>query len=168
MPDKPVRLQAYLARAGIASRRASEELILWMSPRFGFIDLPDRFCTGSSIMPQKKNPDVPELARGLFGSFLGAIRGGSQYRRASFLLDAAGRADADQAAGMIFPEDRTILSMALGRENVVHVALTDPAAAARVRNALARWRAFTGPDRGLEGGQPALGLGSAEAVLTKD
>jgi predicted RNA-binding protein YlxR (DUF448 family) len=72
------------------------------------------------------------------------------------------------AKGVIFPEDRTILSMALGRENVVHVALTDPAAAARVRNALARWRAFTGPDRGLEGGQPALGLSSAEAVLTKE
>ncbi len=44
--------------------RLSEELILWMSARFGFIDLADRFCTGSSIMPQKKNPDVPELARG--------------------------------------------------------------------------------------------------------
>jgi len=41
--------------------RLSEELILWMSPRFGFIDIADRFCTGSSIMPQKKNPDVPEL-----------------------------------------------------------------------------------------------------------
>ncbi|MFM9968354.1 MAG: argininosuccinate lyase [Burkholderiales bacterium] len=44
--------------------RLSEELVLWMSPRFGFINLPDRFCTGSSMMPQKKNPDVPELARG--------------------------------------------------------------------------------------------------------
>ncbi len=44
--------------------RLSEELILWMSPRFGFIDLADRFCTGSSIMPQKKNPDVAELVRG--------------------------------------------------------------------------------------------------------
>ena len=43
--------------------RLSEELILWMNPRFGFIDLPDRFCTGSSIMPQKKNPDVFELLR---------------------------------------------------------------------------------------------------------
>jgi predicted RNA-binding protein YlxR (DUF448 family) len=79
---------------------------------------------------------------------------------------AAGGPDADQPAGVIFPEDRTILSMALGRENVVHVALTDPAAAARVRNVLARWRTFTGPDRGLEGGRPALGLSSAEAVLT--
>jgi argininosuccinate lyase len=44
--------------------RLSEELILWMSPRFSFIDIADRFCTGSSIMPQKKNPDVAELARG--------------------------------------------------------------------------------------------------------
>jgi argininosuccinate lyase len=44
--------------------RFAEELVLWMSPRFGFIRLPDRFTTGSSIMPQKKNPDVPELARG--------------------------------------------------------------------------------------------------------
>jgi hypothetical protein len=50
--------------------------------------------------------------------------------------------------GMIFPEPRTILSLALGRENVVHVALTDPAAASRVRHALARWLAFTGPNRG--------------------
>jgi argininosuccinate lyase len=40
--------------------RLSEELVLWLSPRFGFIDVPDRLCTGSSIMPQKKNPDVPE------------------------------------------------------------------------------------------------------------
>jgi len=81
-------------------------------------------------------------------------------------LRVGGPLRAGAAKGMIFPEGRTILSMALGRENVVHVALTDPAAAARVRHALARWRTFTGPDRGLEGGQPALGLGSAEAVLT--
>ena len=47
--------------------RASEELILWASAQFDFIDLPDRFCTGSSIMPQKKNPDVPELVRGKTG-----------------------------------------------------------------------------------------------------
>ena len=70
--------------------------------------------------------------------------------------------------GMIFPEGRTILSLALGRENVVHVALTDPAAASRVRHALARWLAFTGPNRGLEGGEPALRTGSAEEDLTKE
>jgi argininosuccinate lyase len=53
--------------------RLSEELILWMNPRVGFIDLPDRFCTGSSIMPQKKNPDVPELARGKTGRVNGNL-----------------------------------------------------------------------------------------------
>ena len=53
--------------------RLSEELILWMSPRFGFIDIADRFCTGSSIMPQKKNPDVPELVRGKSGRVIGHL-----------------------------------------------------------------------------------------------
>jgi len=55
--------------------RFSEELILWMSPRVGFIDLADRFTTGSSIMPQKKNPDVPELARGKTGRVYGHLMG---------------------------------------------------------------------------------------------
>ncbi len=55
--------------------RMSEELILWMSPRVGFIDIADRFCTGSSIMPQKKNPDVPELARGKTGRVYGHLMG---------------------------------------------------------------------------------------------
>ncbi len=53
--------------------RLSEEMVLWMSPRVGFIDLPDRYCTGSSIMPQKKNPDVPELARGKTGRVNGHL-----------------------------------------------------------------------------------------------
>ena len=83
-------------------------------------------------------------------------------------LDQAWRVGGGGPQGMIFPSDRTILSMALGRENVVHAALTDPAAASRVRHALARWRAFTGPDRGLEGGEPALGTVSAEEILTKE
>ncbi len=53
--------------------RLSEEIVIWMSPRVGFIDLADRFCTGSSIMPQKKNPDVPELARGKTGRVNGHL-----------------------------------------------------------------------------------------------
>jgi argininosuccinate lyase len=53
--------------------RFCEELVLWMSPRFAFVRLPDRFCTGSSIMPQKKNPDVPELARGKTGRVVGHL-----------------------------------------------------------------------------------------------
>lgn len=55
--------------------RFSEELIMWMSQSFGFIDMADRFCTGSSIMPQKKNPDVPELARGKAGRVFGHLMG---------------------------------------------------------------------------------------------
>jgi argininosuccinate lyase len=55
--------------------RFSEELVLWMSPSFGLIELSDRFCTGSSIMPQKKNPDVPELARGKTGRVYGHLMG---------------------------------------------------------------------------------------------
>jgi argininosuccinate lyase len=55
--------------------RLSEELILWMSQNFGFVELPDRYCTGSSIMPQKKNPDVPELARGKTGRVVGHLVG---------------------------------------------------------------------------------------------
>ena len=53
--------------------RFCEELIVWMNPRFAFIDLADRFCTGSSIMPQKKNPDVPELIRGKTGRVNGHL-----------------------------------------------------------------------------------------------
>jgi argininosuccinate lyase len=53
--------------------RLSEELVLWMSPKIGFITIADRFCTGSSIMPQKKNPDVPELARGKTGRVNGHL-----------------------------------------------------------------------------------------------
>jgi argininosuccinate lyase len=53
--------------------RLSEELVLWMSPAFGFVAIADRFCTGSSIMPQKKNPDVPELMRGKTGRVYGSL-----------------------------------------------------------------------------------------------
>ncbi len=96
---------------------------------------------------------------------LHAADAGEDGRRS---LDQAWRVGGGEAQGVIFPEERTILSMALGRENVVHAALTDPAAASRVRHALARWRAFTGPDRGLEGGEPTSGPVSAEVDLTKE
>jgi argininosuccinate lyase len=55
--------------------RLSEEIVLWMSQNFGFIDLADRYCTGSSIMPQKRNPDVAELARGKTGRVVGHLMG---------------------------------------------------------------------------------------------
>jgi argininosuccinate lyase len=54
--------------------RMAEELILWSSQEFGFIELPDRYCTGSSMMPQKKNPDVPELVRGKAGRVFGHLQ----------------------------------------------------------------------------------------------
>ena len=53
--------------------RFAEEIVLWTNPRFGFVRLPDRYCTGSSIMPQKKNPDVPELVRGKTGRVVGSL-----------------------------------------------------------------------------------------------
>jgi argininosuccinate lyase len=66
----------FCAAASIAMMhlsRMSEELILWNSQQFKFVDIPDRFCTGSSIMPQKKNPDVPELVRGKTGRVSGHL-----------------------------------------------------------------------------------------------
>jgi argininosuccinate lyase len=66
----------FLAAAAISMMhvsRLSEELVIWMNPRFGFVAIADRFCTGSSIMPQKKNPDVPELMRGKTGRVYGSL-----------------------------------------------------------------------------------------------
>ena len=66
----------FLAAAAVAMMhvsRLAEELVIWSSPSFGFVAIADRFCTGSSIMPQKKNPDVPELMRGKTGRVYGAL-----------------------------------------------------------------------------------------------
>ena len=73
--DFAIEFSAAASLVMVHLSRLSEELILWMSPRFGFIDLADRFCTGSSIMPQKKNPDVPELVRGKTGRIFGHLMG---------------------------------------------------------------------------------------------
>ncbi len=62
--DFAIEFCAFGAMLFVHLSRIAEELVLWTSTQFNFIDLPDRFCTGSSIMPQKKNPDVPELVRG--------------------------------------------------------------------------------------------------------
>jgi argininosuccinate lyase len=62
--DFAIEFESAAAIAMIHLSRFAEELVLWSNPRFGFVTLADRFCTGSSIMPQKKNPDVPELVRG--------------------------------------------------------------------------------------------------------
>jgi predicted RNA-binding protein YlxR (DUF448 family) len=79
-------------------------------------------------------------------------------------LDQAWRVGGGKPMGLVFPEGRTILSMALGRENVVHIALTDPAAARRVSHAIDRWLAFIDPDAGLEGGDAAPGHASTDEL----
>jgi len=71
--DFAMEFTAWASITMVHLSRFSEELILWASAQFAFIDLPDRFCTGSSIMPQKKNPDVPELVRGKSGRVVGHL-----------------------------------------------------------------------------------------------
>ena len=71
--DFAIEFCAAVALTMVHISRWSEELVLWSNPLFGFVALPDRYCTGSSIMPQKKNPDVPELARGKTGRVIGAL-----------------------------------------------------------------------------------------------
>ncbi|MBD3755093.1 MAG: argininosuccinate lyase [Gammaproteobacteria bacterium] len=71
--DFAIEFTAFAATLMMHLSRFSEELVLWSSAQFQFIDLPDRFCTGSSIMPQKKNPDVPELVRGKSGRVYGHL-----------------------------------------------------------------------------------------------
>tara|TARA_B100000683_G_scaffold102420_1_gene101126 strand:+ start:29 stop:1453 length:1425 start_codon:yes stop_codon:yes gene_type:complete len=71
--DFAIEFCAAAALAMTHLSRFSEELVLWASAQFDFVDLPDRFCTGSSIMPQKKNPDVPELVRGKTGRVNGHL-----------------------------------------------------------------------------------------------
>jgi argininosuccinate lyase len=73
--DFAIEFTAAASLAMVHISRFSEELILWMSQNFGFIRIADRFTTGSSIMPQKKNPDVPELARGKTGRVVGHLMG---------------------------------------------------------------------------------------------
>ncbi|HEY5898243.1 MAG TPA: argininosuccinate lyase [Burkholderiales bacterium] len=71
--DFAIEFCAFAALAMVHLSRLAEEVILWSNPRFGFVRLPDSFCTGSSIMPQKKNPDVAELVRGKSGRVVGSL-----------------------------------------------------------------------------------------------
>jgi argininosuccinate lyase len=71
--DFAIEFSAFASVLMMHLSRWSEEMILWSSSQFEFIELPDRFCTGSSIMPQKKNPDVPELVRGKTGRVFGHL-----------------------------------------------------------------------------------------------
>ena len=71
--DFAIEFEAAAALIMVHLSRFAEELVMWSSPRFGFVSLADRFCTGSSIMPQKKNPDVPELVRGKSARVIGHL-----------------------------------------------------------------------------------------------
>jgi argininosuccinate lyase len=71
--DSLVELLADLAIIAMHCSRLAEDVVLWVSPEFGFIELDDAFCTGSSLMPQKKNPDIAELTRGKTGRVYGAL-----------------------------------------------------------------------------------------------
>jgi argininosuccinate lyase len=71
--DFALEFAAFASITMVHVSRLAEEIVLWMSPNFGFIDLADRYCTGSSIMPQKRNPDVAELARGKSGRVIGHL-----------------------------------------------------------------------------------------------
>jgi argininosuccinate lyase len=71
--DFAIEFSACAALVMVHLSRFAEELVLWASPRYGFVRLPDAYCTGSSIMPQKKNPDVPELVRGKSARVIGSL-----------------------------------------------------------------------------------------------
>ena len=73
--DFAMEFSAFAAITMVHVSRLAEEIVLWMSQNFSFIDLADRYCTGSSIMPQKRNPDVAELARGKSGRVVGHLMG---------------------------------------------------------------------------------------------
>ena len=73
--DFAIEFASWAAITMMHVSRLAEEIVLWMSQNFGFIDLADRYCTGSSIMPQKRNPDVAELARGKTGRIYGHLMG---------------------------------------------------------------------------------------------
>jgi argininosuccinate lyase len=73
--DFVVEIESACALVMVHLSRLSEELVLWSSTEFGYVDLPDEYATGSSLMPQKKNPDVPELVRGRAGRVIGELAG---------------------------------------------------------------------------------------------
>jgi len=73
--DFAIEFAAFASITMVHVSRLAEEIVLWMSQNFGFVDLADRYCTGSSIMPQKRNPDVAELARGKSGRVIGHLMG---------------------------------------------------------------------------------------------
>jgi predicted RNA-binding protein YlxR (DUF448 family) len=145
---KDVRVPADLGERTVAALRQAALDRLGMEARGGML------INGSDKVENAARAGQVDL-------LIHAADAGEDGRRR---LDQAWRVGGGEERGLIFPEGRTILSMALGRENVVHLALTDRAAAARVSHALSRWLAFIDPDSGLDGGSPASGTGATDEV----
>ncbi|RMD78741.1 MAG: argininosuccinate lyase [Gammaproteobacteria bacterium] len=99
--------------------RCSEELVLWASPFFGFVELPDRYCTGSSIMPQKKNPDVAELTRGKAGGVFGDLQALLALMKAQPL--AYNRDNQEDKPALFHAVDTTEQAVALFADLVPHL-----------------------------------------------
>jgi len=120
------------------------------------------FRSGAVAIPADLGERIEQAARaGKVALLVHASDAGEDGRRR---LDQAWRVGGGRQSGLVFPEGRTILSMALGRENVVHIALTEAAAARRVLHAIDRWQAFIDPDAGLERGD-AAGTSAADQFV---
>jgi len=132
--DYIVEFLADLAIVAMHASRLSEDVILWMSPEFGFVELDDAFCTGSSLMPQKKNPDVAELTRGKTGRIYGALVGiltvlkglPLTYNR-DLQEDKEGLFDAIDTIKLMLDTVAPMLATATVRADAMRAAAGDPA-----------------------------------------
>ena len=132
--DYIVEFLACLSIAAMHCSRLAEDVILWVSQRFGFIDLDDAFCTGSSLMPQKKNPDVAELVRGKTGRIYGHLMGiltilkglPLTYNR-DLQEDKEGLFDAIDTMAMVLTCLAPMMATARIRPEVMAAAAADPA-----------------------------------------
>ena len=141
--DYIVEFLADLSIAAMHCSRLAEDVILWVSQRFGYLELDDAFCTGSSLMPQKKNPDVAELARGKTGRIYAALMGiltvlkglPLTYNR-DLQEDKEGLFDAIDTVKAILANFAPMMATATVRADVMAAAAADPALAA---TDLAEW-----------------------------
>ena len=132
--DYIVEFLACLSMAAMHCSRLAEDVVLWVSQRFGYIELDDAFCTGSSLMPQKKNPDVAELVRGktgrIFGSLVGiltVLKGLPLTYNRDLQEDKEGLFDAIDTLSMILVTLAPMMASATLRPEVMERAAADPA-----------------------------------------
>jgi argininosuccinate lyase len=132
--DYIVEFLACLSIVAMHCSRLAEDVILWVSQRFGFVELDDAFCTGSSLMPQKKNPDVAELVRGktgrIFGHLLGlltVLKGLPLAYNRDLQEDKEGLFDAIDTVSLILTTLAPMMASATVRADVMARAAADPA-----------------------------------------